>query len=95
MFQKAAVLTIILIASVSMSYAKGSTHHNVSQTTIVNTSATNINDNTSSFGDSGNTGGSTLVTADIQNSIKRAGDITSIDSSGRNNQANAASIAIN
>jgi hypothetical protein len=94
MFKKAAVLTIILIASVSMSHAKGATHHNVSQTTIVNTTATNFNDNTSNSGDPGNTGGSTLVTADIRNSIKRAGDITSIVSGGRNNQANAASVVI-
>jgi hypothetical protein len=86
MFQKAAVLTIILIASASMSYAKGSKHHNVTQTTIVNTTATNNNSNTSSNnGINSDTGGSTLVTADIQNSIKRAGDITSIVSSGRNN----------
>ncbi len=92
MFKKAGVLTIILIASASMSYAKGSEHHNVSQTTIVNTTASS-NSSTNSV-DNCNTGGSTLVTADIQNKIKRSGNITSIVSEGRNNQANAASVVI-
>ncbi|HHB75800.1 MAG TPA: hypothetical protein ENK84_04580 [Desulfobulbus sp.] len=39
-------------------------------------------------------GCSTLVTADIHNKIKRAGDITSTVKKGRNNQANAASIVV-
>lgn len=102
MFKKAAVFTIILIASASLSYAKGSknyngsTHHNNTQTTIVGS----FNGDTGSSGSDTTTGGvddrgsSTLVTADIQNKIKKAGDITSIVSKGQNNQANAASVVI-
>ena len=98
MFKKAAVLTIILIASASLSYAKGSTHHNNTQTTIVGSfngdSGSSGSDTTTGGVDVDDRGSSTLVTADIQNKIITAGDITSIVSKGQNNQANAASVVI-
>lgn len=107
MFKKAAVFTIILIASASLSYAKGSsTHHNNTQTTMIGSfdqvMPTSTGDDTGSSGSDTNAstvavddrGCSTLVTADIQNTIKKAGDITSTVSDGKNNQANAASVVI-
>ncbi|HHD56431.1 MAG TPA: hypothetical protein ENK89_01980, partial [Desulfobulbaceae bacterium] len=113
MLKKAAILTLVLIGSASLSFANGATHHNNSQTTMIGSfnvvpATADTESNSVSAGDSASTdtgtdaagvatderGCSTLVTADIHNKIKKAGDITSIVEKGRNNQANAASVVV-
>ena len=116
MLKKAAILTLILIGSASLSFANGAAHHNSSQTTMIGsffgvvptTTVTDTGSDSVSADDTASTdtgtdtsgvatderGCSTLITADIHNKIKKAGDITSIVEKGRNNQANAASVVV-
>ncbi len=107
MMKKTAVLcAVALVAgSVSLASARGARHHNttnvVQQTTMVGTFIRPQDNESQGPAETpappeqpGEAGESTLVSANIHNRIDQAGDITSIVTSGDNNQANAASIAI-
>lgn len=71
----------------------------VPTTTVTDTGSDSLSGSDTASTDTGaagidERGCSTLVTADIHNKIKKAGDITSIVKKGRNNQANAASVVV-
>ena len=71
--------------------SKGSIHHN---TYVVSSQTTHTRPANEEKG-AGNNAQGTLVKANVHNEIKRAGNISSMITGGNDNQANAASIAVN
>ncbi|MBM9536608.1 hypothetical protein [Desulfobulbus alkaliphilus] len=71
--------------------SKGSNHHN---TYILTSQSTHTHPSKGEQGTENKAQG-TLVKADVHNEIRRAGNISSMIKGGNDNQANAASIAVN